>query len=90
VQQQLVVPPSTAATNWMKKPYLKGFYPNPGTLHAWKFVYFESDSAKWDKDVDNIMKEKDPAVEEQLAKLMSTQTQFEEKAKAEMTKTATP
>ena len=36
------------------------------------------------------MKEKDPAVEEQLAKLMSTQTQFEEKAKAEMTKTATP
>ncbi len=90
MQQQLVVPLSTAATNWMKKPYLKGFYPNPGTLHAWKFAYIESDPAKWDKDVDNIMKEKDPAVEEQLTKLMSTQTQFEEKAKAEMTKTATP
>jgi ABC-type transport system substrate-binding protein len=90
MQQQLVVPLNTAATNWMKKPYLKGFYPNPGTLHPWKFAYIESDSAKWDKNVDNIMVEKDPLVEEQLAKLMSTQTQFEEKAKAEMAKTATP
>ncbi len=90
MQQQLVVPLSTAATNWMKKPYLKGFYPNPGTLHAWKFAYIEPDSAKWDKDVYNIMKEKDSLFEEQLAKLISTQTQFEEKSKAEAAKTATP
>ncbi len=38
----------TNATNWMKKPYVKGMYPNPGTLHAWKFVYIEDDRAKWD------------------------------------------
>jgi oligopeptide transport system substrate-binding protein len=41
----LVVP----ATSWMKKPYVKGMYPNPGTLHAWKFVYIEHDRAKWDQ-----------------------------------------
>jgi hypothetical protein len=32
----------------MKKPYVKGLYPNPQTLHAWKFVYIEHDRAKWD------------------------------------------
>ena len=36
------------ATSWMKKPYVKGMYPNPGTLHAWKYVYIEHDQAKWD------------------------------------------
>ncbi|MET0621926.1 MAG: peptide ABC transporter substrate-binding protein [Pyrinomonadaceae bacterium] len=41
----LVIP----ATSWMKKPYVKGMYPNPGTLHAWKFVYIEYDRAKWDQ-----------------------------------------
>ena len=40
----LVVP----ATSWMKKPYVKGLYPNPGTLHPWKYVYIEHDRAKWD------------------------------------------
>ncbi len=44
----------TNASNWMKKPYVKHLYPNPGTLHAWKYVYIEKDSAKWDTDVDNI------------------------------------
>ncbi len=41
----LVIP----ATSWMKKPYVKGMYPNPGTLHAWKYVYIEYDRAKWDQ-----------------------------------------
>jgi oligopeptide transport system substrate-binding protein len=44
----------TNATNWMKKPYVKRLYPNPGTLHAWKYVYIEKDPAKWDTNVDNI------------------------------------
>lgn len=43
-----VIPLLKPATSWMKKPYVKGLYPNPGTLHAWKFVYIEYDSAKWD------------------------------------------
>ena len=50
----------------MKKPYVKGMYPNPGTLLPWKFVYIERDPAKWDKDVENIMTETDPQVEKQL------------------------
>jgi oligopeptide transport system substrate-binding protein len=43
-----IIPLLKPATSWMKKPYVKGLYPNPGTLHAWKFVYIEHDSAKWD------------------------------------------
>jgi oligopeptide transport system substrate-binding protein len=43
-----VIPLLKPATSWMKKPYVKGMYPNPGTIHAWKFVYIEYDSAKWD------------------------------------------
>ncbi|MDT7778470.1 MAG: oligopeptide transport system substrate-binding protein [Acidobacteriota bacterium] len=43
-----VIPLLKPATSWMKKPYVKGLYPNPGTLHAWKFVYIEHDQAKWD------------------------------------------
>jgi len=63
-----------SATSWMKKPYVKGMYPNPGTLFPWKFVYIEQDPAKWDKDVENIMNETDPQVEKQLQELTSTQT----------------
>lgn len=69
------VPLTINATNWMKKPYVKGIYPNPGTLLPWKFVYIEQDPAKWDHDVDNIMSVSDPQVERQLAELVSTQTQ---------------
>jgi hypothetical protein len=65
----------TQATNWMKKPYVKGLYPNPGTLHAWKFVYIERDTAKWDRDVENIMQDKDAVVEEQIKNLEKTQIQ---------------
>ena len=48
LEVQPVIPLFTRATDWMKKPYVKGMYPNPSTLHAWKFVYIEHDPAKWD------------------------------------------
>jgi hypothetical protein len=38
----------TASVNWVKKPYVKGMYPNPASLFAWKYVYIERDQAKWD------------------------------------------
>lgn len=56
LDQQPIIPLVTQATNWLKKPYVKGLYPNPGTLHAWKYVYIEPDPAKWDTDIENIMK----------------------------------
>ncbi|HYJ92209.1 MAG TPA: peptide ABC transporter substrate-binding protein [Pyrinomonadaceae bacterium] len=68
-----VIPLTINATNWMKKPYVKGMYPNPGTLLPWKFVYIERDPAKWDHDVENIMNETDPVVAAQLQQLNSTQ-----------------
>lgn len=78
IQQQPVIPLQTQATNWIKKPYVKGMYPNPGTLHAWKFVYIEQDAAKWDRKVDNIMKESDPWVDQQIARVMESQKRFTE------------
>jgi oligopeptide transport system substrate-binding protein len=69
------IPLSVNSTNWMKKPYIKGLYPNPGTLHAWKFVYIERDPAKWDADVENIMTDQDEQVERQLRELQSGQNQ---------------
>ena len=45
---QPVIPIETPAVNWVKKPYVKGLYPNPASLFAWKFVYIERDAAKWD------------------------------------------
>ena len=73
MEQLPSVPLTINATNWMKKPYIKGMYPNPGTLLPWKFVYIESDPAKWDRDVENIMTVNDPQVENQLTALTSTQ-----------------
>ncbi|MBA3695069.1 MAG: hypothetical protein H0W77_16835, partial [Acidobacteria bacterium] len=72
LQEQLVIPLVTQATNWMKKPYVKGMYPNPGTLHAWKFVYIERDPNKWDVNAENIMKDEDPQVEEQINRVKAT------------------
>ena len=51
LEVQPIIPLMTRATDWMKKPYVKGLYPNPSTLHAWKFVYIEHDPAKWDYGV---------------------------------------
>jgi oligopeptide transport system substrate-binding protein len=84
IQDQPVLPLQTQATNWIKKPFLKGMYPNPATLHAWKFVYLERDPQKWDRDVDNIMNVPDPFVDENIARLMETQTRFNESKKAEV------
>jgi oligopeptide transport system substrate-binding protein len=47
---QPVVTLTTTAADWLKKPYVKGMFANPQTLHAWKFVYIEHDPAKWDDD----------------------------------------
>jgi oligopeptide transport system substrate-binding protein len=69
--EQPVIPLATNQTNWVKKPYVKGMYPNPGTMHPWKFVYIESDRAKWDRDVENIMSGPlDPRVADQVDDLV--------------------
>ncbi len=76
MKDQPVIPFLTQETNWIKKPYVKGFYPNPGTLHPWKFVYIEHDPAKWDTEVKNIMKNEDPWVEQQISRLTKTQEEY--------------
>ncbi|MDQ6786310.1 MAG: peptide ABC transporter substrate-binding protein [Acidobacteriota bacterium] len=73
LHEQLVIPLLTQATNWMKKPYVKGMYPNPGTLHAWKFVYIEHDPNKWDTDAEKDMKNSDAQVDAQINQLKATQ-----------------
>lgn len=45
---QPTIPLETPSVNWVKKPYVKGLYPNPASLFAWKFVYIERDPSKWD------------------------------------------
>ena len=74
LEKMPAMPLTINATNWLKKPYIKGIYPNSGTLHPWKFVYIERDPAKWDKNVENIMTEIDPQVDAQLKQLKSTMT----------------
>ncbi|MEO7660387.1 MAG: peptide ABC transporter substrate-binding protein, partial [Pyrinomonadaceae bacterium] len=73
MQQQIIIPLGTQGTSWMKKPYIKGMYPNPGTLHPWKFVYIERDQSKWTTDMDNILTLDDPLVTAQLDQITSTQ-----------------
>ncbi len=77
ISDQPIIPLATSGTSWMKKPYIKGFYPNPGTMHPWKFAYIETDRTKWDENVDNIMKNSDPKVDAQVAALMKSQEDFE-------------
>ena len=48
LDNQPIIPIETPSVNWLKKPYVKGLYPNAGTLFPWKFVYIERDPAKWD------------------------------------------
>ncbi len=54
LEAQPVIPLYTPATNWMKKPYVKGMYPNPGSMFAWKYVYIEHDPAKWDRSMPQL------------------------------------
>ncbi|HEX8289936.1 MAG TPA: peptide ABC transporter substrate-binding protein [Pyrinomonadaceae bacterium] len=82
MKDQPVIPFLTQETNWIKKPYVKGLYPNPGTLHPWKFVYIEQDPAKWDTQVKNIMKADEPWVEQQISRLMKTQEDFQKSKQA--------
>lgn len=51
IDAQPIIPLYTNATNYFKKPYVKGLYPNAMTLHPWKFVYIEHDAAKWDHEM---------------------------------------
>ncbi len=51
---QPVIPIETPSVNWMKKPYVKGLYPNAASLFPWKFVYIERDPAKWDYGVPKL------------------------------------
>lgn len=48
IDAQPIIPIETGAVNWVKKPYVKGMYPNAGSLFPWKLVYLEHDPAKWD------------------------------------------
>ena len=48
LEAQPTIPFDTASVNWVKKPYVKGMYPNPADLYPWKFVYVEHDPTKWD------------------------------------------
>lgn len=54
LEHQPVIPIASTAVNWMKKPYVKGMYPNPGSLYPWKFVYIERDQTKWDFGTPNL------------------------------------
>ena len=83
MNQQIVIPLGVPGTSWMKKPYIKGMYPNPGTLHPWKFVYIERDVNKWTDGMEDIMNDHDPAVESQLSQLMATQEQAQKARQAE-------
>jgi oligopeptide transport system substrate-binding protein len=56
IEAQPMIPLATPGTNWLKKPYVKGMYPTPLTLHPWKFVYIERDPAKWDNGVLDLRK----------------------------------
>jgi len=87
MQQQIIIPLGVPGTSWMKKPYVKGLYPNPGTLHAWKFVFIERDPANWDHNVDSIMNETHPRTEEQLNTLMAAQEQMKLSKEAETAST---
>ncbi|HKP70364.1 MAG TPA: peptide ABC transporter substrate-binding protein [Pyrinomonadaceae bacterium] len=76
MQKNTLVPLGVPGTSWMKKPYVKGLYPNPVTLHPWKFVYIERDPSKWDTNVSNLMSQRDPIVEEQVRNITRTQDEF--------------
>jgi ABC-type transport system substrate-binding protein len=89
MEQQIIIPLGTNTTSWMKKPYVKGFYPNPGTLEPWKFVYIERDPSKWTSSMDTIMKEDDPAVTAQVNQLMATQQEMERSKSADVAKAKT-
>ena len=50
LEAQPTLPLYNNATNYLKKPFVKGMWANPVTMHAWKFVYIEHDPSKWDDE----------------------------------------
>ncbi len=54
IDAQPMIPIDTASINWVKKPYVKGMYPNPGSLFPWKFVYIQRDPSKWDYGIPSL------------------------------------
>jgi oligopeptide transport system substrate-binding protein len=48
IDAQPVIPLTVGTTRLMKKPYVKGLYPNAATLIPWKYAYIERDPGKWD------------------------------------------
>ena len=56
IDAQPIIPLNTGAVNWMKKPYVKGMYPNAGSMYPWKFVYIERDPSKWDNGTPEMNK----------------------------------
>ena len=59
---QPVIPLTAGSTRWMKKPYVKGMYPNAMALHPWKWIYIERDTAKWDYGMPKMTESEPPAV----------------------------
>lgn len=51
---QPIIPIETSAVNFVKKPYVKGMYPNAASLYPWKFVYIERDTARWDYGIPSL------------------------------------
>lgn len=51
---QPIIPIETSSVNFLKKPYVKGMYPNAASLYPWKFVYIERDQSKWDKGIPSL------------------------------------
>ena len=54
LDNQPVIPIETSSVNWLKKPYLKGMYPNAASIYPWKFVYIERDPSKWDYGIPSL------------------------------------
>jgi ABC-type oligopeptide transport system substrate-binding subunit len=54
IDNQPIIPIETSSLNFMKKPYVKGMYPNAASLYPWKFVYIERDPAKWDYGIPSL------------------------------------
>jgi len=51
---QPMIPLETPSVNFVKKPYVKGLYPNPASLYPWKFVCIERDRSKWDNGTPSL------------------------------------
>ncbi|MEK6335050.1 MAG: peptide ABC transporter substrate-binding protein [Acidobacteriota bacterium] len=54
LEAQPIMPITVGTTRWMKKPYVKGMYPNATTLIPWKWVYIERDQSRWDYGVPDM------------------------------------